>query len=175
MKKYFILSAILISAILIKGCEIDPLPFNIPISVPLSYTGPLTSIVISQDFCMEDFSSYSQHTEDLNKITFLESAFRVDSVSPPNLTGSLGIELKTSSGQTVFNKQIQNFTPADYTVKPYIIPIEAAEIETLNNHLLQPGRKCFTAVVSLTGITGGFLQHHISGYIDMVFEAEVEL
>jgi hypothetical protein len=175
MKKYIPLVLIAVSVVFYSGCEFDTLPLNVPISVPVVLTGVLNTVETSSNFCLTDYSSYTQHLDKMNKVTYIESAFRVDSVSHPNLAGNLRVELRNSSGTVLFLAEVNNIRPADYKITPYIIPLTGVQIQVINEYIANATNKCFIGSVSLTGITGGTPPYYLSGNIDMVFETEVDL
>jgi hypothetical protein len=176
MKKLFIPFLMAASTIFFDGCEFDTLPINVPISIPVVFEGSVNAISVNESFCLDDYDSYKQHLEDMKSITYLESAFRVNVISHPNITGSFNIELKNQAGIPLFSIQQSNFRPADYMVNPFIIPISPTQLQALNAYLSNTSNKCFTASASLTNITGGGAdQINLTGNIDMVFEVEAQL
>jgi hypothetical protein len=175
MKKYIILVFVALSTVLYNGCEFDTLPINVPISIPVGLSGSQNSVENSKSFCLDEYESYSQYLEDMESITYIESAFRVDSLSSVNLTGNLKLELKTQSGQILFSKELNNIRPADYRTAPYVLPLTGDQINLINQYISNMSNKCFTASVSLTNISGGTPPYYVGGIIDMVFEAETEL
>jgi hypothetical protein len=175
MKKLFIPFLIALSILSFNGCEFDTLPINIPISIPVIFEGSVNSINVEKSFCLDDYDSYKQHLNDMKNLTYLESAFRVDIISHPNITGTFNIELKNQAGQTLFSIQHNNFRPADYMVNPYILPLTGTHIQALNAYISNISNKCFSASASLTNITGGGAEINMVGNIDMVFEVEAQL
>jgi hypothetical protein len=175
MKKFILPLIIAASTIFFDGCEFDTLPINVPISIPVAMSGSVTSVDKTENFCLTSYESYTQHLEDLEKITYIESALRVDSVSNPNLSGSLSIELKSNTGQRLFLVQLNNFKPADYKVNPYILPLTGDQIILINQYVSNNQNTCFTISVTLNNLTGAASPYFISGFIDLVFEAETKL
>jgi hypothetical protein len=178
MKKYnlLLIPFLLLSILPLTGCD-DPIPLNIPITVNVALSG--ANLTTSRSFCLDDFESYQDISDDINSLTYLEGALRVDSISNENLTGDILVELRRSDNQSVlFAYTLSNVRPANFKNTPYIFPLSAAQIQLLNNYIASisnGGNACFTATVAASNVTGGNPPYYIGAVIDMVFEAETEL
>lgn len=169
-------SLFILSFIFINGCDaFDSLPINIPLSVQVVITGNDNSLSETNSFCLDQYESYNDIAEDINTLTFIEGALRIDSVSNVNLQGNIRVELKNSAAQTLFVIVINNVKPSNYMVNPYVFPLTVDQVQLLNQYIQNMQNKCFISEVQVTGITGGSTPHYIRAYIDMVFEAETEL
>jgi len=177
-----IILTILISFTLFTSCDVvDALkdyPVNIPLSVTFSASGSSTSIVETQDFCINNDSTYQEYSEKVKKVTFVEVAFRTISYSPADLRGTIIITLNDASGNLLFSETIENASPEDYINTPYVISLNAAEIQAidayLDNALSNNQTLCFTAGLNVT-ITSSAQTNSLDGAIDIVFEAMTEL
>jgi len=178
MKKYltnFMLIAAAGTMFLFNGCDFESLPINIPLTVPVVVTGSNNALQELKNFCLDDYDSYNDYREDIRKLTYVEGALRVDSVSSVNLTGNIRIELKNQAGQTLFFFVLNNVKPSNYIRNPYIIPVDVNQIQILNEYIANLDNKCFQVDAQITGITGGTTPHYVRLLVDLVFEAETEL
>jgi len=179
MKKNLVksgISVLILSFIFFNGCDsFDSLPINIPLSVQVIVTGNSNSLGETASFCLDQYENYNDIAEDINTLTYIEGALRIDSVSNVNLQGDIRIELKNSAGQTLFLVNLNNVKPSNYMINPYIFPLTVDQVQMLNQYIQNLQNKCFNAEVEVTSITGGTTPHYIRAYIDMVFEAETEL
>ncbi len=162
--------------IFLSGCDtFDSLPINIPLSVPVVITGSDNSLSQINSFCLDQYESYNSIVEDINRLTYIESALRIDSVSNVNLQGNIRVEIKNAASQTLFVIVLNNVKPSNYMVNPYVFPLTVDQVQLLNQYIQNMQNRCFISDVQVTGITGGSTPHYIRAYIDMVFEAETEL
>ena len=177
-----IILTLLISFTLFTSCDVvDALkdyPVNIPLSVTFSASGSSTSIVESKEFCINNDSTYQAYSDKVKKVTFVEVAFRTLSFSPADLRGTIVVTLNDAAGNLLFSETIENASPGDYVNTPYVISLDAAEIQAIDAYLESALSKnqtlCFTAGLNVS-ITSGSQTNSLEGAIDIVFEAMTEL
>ena len=182
LKNKLIIIGISLSLLFTTSCDIvDSLstyPVNIPYSHTFSTSGTNTSIVETETFCVNDNDTYQEYSDKVNKVTFVEVAFRVISFSPSNLEGDINVFLQDGNGVTLFSENIQGAKPGDYVNTPYVISLTDSEIQAIDSYLATAleatGQLCFTSGLTVQ-ITAGGTTNSLQGAIDIVFEAETEL
>lgn len=180
-KKLYLFALFVFTSFFISCDLVDSLktyPVNVPISIQFSASGTSNTVNETEYFCVDNQEAYQEYKDNINKVTFVEMAFRTISYSPSNLQGNVTISLKDAAGTTLFSKTIPDAKASDYVTTPYILQLNQTEIQAVNNYLdqaLQQNQSlCFTANISIN-ITQGGTTNSISGALDVVFEAQAEL
>ncbi len=184
MKKFLIqfsTSAVLLFlALTWNGCDkFNSLPLNIPFTINVSVSGSAATLTNSESYCLNtDSQTYTEYSDKINSLRFVEAAFRTKDVVPENLSGNINVSLQDGDGNTLFSYDVPGAAPADYMSPntPYILQLDQSQIDFINtylNSLLNQGA-CFTASITVSNITGQ-APYSIDGAIDMVIEADTEL
>lgn len=172
----FVFTTFIISCDLVDSLQ--NYPINIPISVQFSASGNNNNVNETEYFCVDNEEAYQEYRDNINKVTFVEMAFRTISYSPSNLQGNVTISLKDAAGTILFSKTIPNAKASDYVTTPYLLVLTQTEIQAINSYLekaLQQSQSlCFTANIAIE-VTQGGTTNSITGAIDVVFEAQAEL
>lgn len=158
--------------------KFDTLPLNIPFAVTVTTQGNTNPSINSATYCLNESSTYRDYVEDIQKLTFVEAAWRTDSVK--NITtGTVKVTVRVLGGATLFQKTIAGTNPSAYLSPnaPYVLTLTDTEIEALNTYLnnyLKEPNQCLQATVEAT-VTAGTAPYYLRGIIDMVVEAETKL
>jgi len=158
--------------------KFDTLPLNVPFSVTIVTQGNNNPSSSSSTYCLTESSTYQDYVEDIQKLTFIEAAWRTDSVK--NIAaGTIKVTVRVVGGATLFQKTIAGTNPSAYLSPnaPYVLALSETEIEALNTYLnnyLQNPNQCLQATVEAT-VTTGTAPYYLRGIIDMVVEAETKL
>lgn len=158
--------------------KFDTIPLNIPFSVTVTTQGSNNPSVSSSTYCLNESSTYQDYVKDIKKLTFIEAAWRTDTVK--NIAaGTVKVTMRIVGGPTLFETTIAGTNPAAYLSPnaPFVLKLTGTEIEALNtyfNNYLQNPDQCLQATVEVT-VTNGTPPYYLRGIIDMVVEAETEL
>jgi hypothetical protein len=165
-----------------NSCDkFDTLPLNVPFSVAVTTGGSSNPTAANPvTYCLSSSETYSDYVEDIEKLTFVEAAWRTVSVS--NITeGDVTVTVRILGGAILFQKTLSGINPASYMSpnSPFVLSLTAAEIDALNSYLetyrANPGAApCLQASVSAF-VTTGTAPYSLSGIVDMVVEAEIKL
>lgn len=162
-----------------SGCdELNKLPLNIPVEFKFNTSGNNSTIVDNVSFCLSNTQEYADNQNKINSVKFLTAAYQTTSISSPDLNGDIEITLKKQNGDLLFTTVISNVKPAAFINNPIVLQLTQAQIQLLNSYfaLLTNNKDfCFDATLSLINITGSVAPYQLSGYVEMVLEAEVEL
>lgn len=178
MKKLIKISLTAFASLLLffsSGCdEFNSLPLNIPITVNFSLDGGALSS--TRDFCLDDYSSYTDFQENIENIQLLRVIYRTFTVTPTNLKGDIRIVVTQDdgTGTVLVNQVISGVTPADYISpnQPLEFILTQEELQAFNAYLSQLQNLCFTATISVENITAGDPPYQLTGAVDILFEAE---
>ena len=175
MKTFFIIFAAIISLVNLSCDKINTFPLNIPFSFPFTIQGSNNPATSSSQYCLSQSSTYQSYGEKMKKLTFIEAAWRTDSVK--NITlGTLKVTVKIVGGAILFQKTLPPTNPAVYKSTPYVLSLTAAEIQALTNYFtgyLQNTAQCLEASIEAT-VTSGTIPYYLKGYVDMVVESETK-
>lgn len=156
-----------------NGCDnFNSLPLNIPITVNFSLDGGALSS--TRDFCLDDYSSYTDYQNNIENIQLLRVIYRTFTVTPTDLKGDIRIVVKKEDGTVLVNQVISNVTPANYISpnQPLEFILTQEELQAFNTYLSQLNNLCFSATISVENITAGDPPFQLSGAVDILFEAE---
>jgi len=159
--------------------KFDTLPLNVPFSIDVSTSGNSNPTVPNPvQYCLSQSETYSDYIGDIEKLTFVEAAWRTISVSNIN-TGDVTVTLKIKGGATLFQKTLSGIQPSEYIKpkSPYVLTLTATEISNLNEYLenyrANPGNtQCFEASVQAV-VSSGNPPYSLVGVVDMVVEAVI--
>mgnify|MGYP005842312959 CR=1 FL=1 len=158
--------------------KFETFSINIPFSLKVITQGSNNPSVSSSIYCLNESSTYQDYVKDIKKLTFIEAAWRTDSVK--NIAaGTVKVTMRIVGGPTLFQTTIAGTNPAAYLSPnaPFVLILTGTEIEALNtyfNNYLQNPDQCLQATVEVT-VTNGTAPYYLRGIIDMVVEAETEL
>ncbi len=160
--------------------KFDTLPLNVPFSINVSTSGNSNPTVANPvQYCLTQSETYSDYIGDIEKLTFVEAAWRSISVSGIS-TGDVTVTLKIMGGKTLFQKTLSGIHPSDYKKPnaPYVLSLTPTEIDDLNDYLekyrANPNNTtCFEASVQAV-VTSGSAPYSLVGIVDMVVEAVIK-
>ena len=177
--KAFVVVFVVALSFVSNSCdEFDTLPLNIPFSVTVITQGSTNPSTSSSTYCLSQSETYQDYVDDIEKLTFIEAAWRTDSVK--NISGGdIELTVRIVGGATIFQETLTNINPADYKSPnaPFVFSLSATEIQALNDYLnayLNGSNQCLEAVVKAT-VKSGTPPYYLRGIIDMVVEAETKL
>lgn len=178
MKTFFIIIVFTYSLFNISCNSINTLPLNIPFSFQITAQGNSNPSISSAYYCLSNSSTYQNYVEKIDKLTFIEAAWRIDSLKNI-ITGSvkLNVKVKNIVDNTIFQKTLPSTNPLNYKGKPYILPLTDSEIQVLNNYFNNYHKdpsKCLEASIEIT-VTNGTAPYYLKGNLDMVVEAKTKL
>jgi hypothetical protein len=171
MKKFLLMSVI--AVLFISGCDLGSLPLNVPITVPFALTSQTNSLEQQKNFCLSQYEGLDE-TSKLQRITYVQSAFRIDSLSNNNLTGTLRVEVK-HNGSLIFFYQIASARLADYKTTPKILDLTSEQIQAINVFFENNKDACLDVQVQVSNISSATPPHYMAGFFDLVLEAEAEI
>ncbi len=179
MKKIIIALLILftVSFVIVNiNCnKFNTFPLNIPFSVNVEVEGSNNPVSSFTQYCLNQNRTFKNYAEKMKKITFIEAAWRTDSVR--NITtGTVNVVVKIVGGDTLFQKTLNGTNPATYKNMPYILSLTAVEIQALHNYFnayLKNPNQCLEASVAAT-VTNGTPPYYLKGFVDLVVEAETK-
>lgn len=160
-----------------NSCDkFDTFELNVPFPIEVVTQGSANPSVSTSDYCLNQSETFRDIVEDIKKVTFVEAAWRTDSVK--NITsGTVSVKLEEIGGAVLFQKTLPGTNPADYKSKPFILSFTETEITILNNYFNQyidnPNR-CLRATVTAT-VQTGTAPYYLKGYVDLLVSAETEL
>jgi hypothetical protein len=181
IKAFVVVFAITLSFVNTSCDKFDTFALNVPFSVEVTTGGSSNPTAANPvTYCLSSSETYSDYAEDIEKLTFIEAAWRTVSVS--NITsGDVTVTVRILGGAILFQKTLSGINPASYMSpnSPYVLTLTAAEIAALNSYLetyrANPGgAPCLQASVSAF-VTTGTAPYSLSGVVDMVVEAETKL
>ena len=184
-KELYILLLIIITSTFVfinSGCDVfNNFPINIPVSKSFAAYGNSSTVSGSGPICLnEDSPTYRDYKDKIKSLTFIQAAFRFDSViasgiSAPNLKGDFIITVSGENYSELFSIKINNINPTDYINKAYVLPLNQNQSQSINSYISNLNNTCLLGKVEISNITGGNSPFLITGVIDMVFEADTEL
>lgn len=156
-----------------SGCDdFNSLPLNIPITVNFSLDGGALSS--TRNFCLDDYASYTDFQDNIDKIQLLRVIYRTFTVNPSDLKGDIRIVVTQEDGTVLVNQVISGVTPANYISpnQPLEFILTQEELQAFNAYLSQLNNLCFSATISVENISAGDPPYQLSGAVDILFEAE---
>ena len=176
IKTFVVVFAVALSFVSNSCDKFDTFPLNIPFSVTIVTQGSNNPSIASSQLCLSESTTYQDYVDDIEKLTFVEAAWRTDSVK--NITtGTVKVTVKIVGGATLFQKTLAGTNPSDYISTPYVLSLSATEIQALNDYLntyLDNPNQCLEASVEAT-VTSGTIPYYLRGIVDIVVEAETKL
>lgn len=166
------LTLLLFTFAFIGGCDkFESLPLNIPLRLEFSIDNGNGGTFNSGVYCLDTESeAYQDNYEKIKNLSYVKASLNVTEADP-NLTVDLNLTINQGDGTPIFTFNIPNFKPSDYKDKAYEIELEQAQIIALNTYFENLDNKCFEAILTVEGYNGEV----VSGYLDVVLEAETEL
>lgn len=176
IKLFVVVFAVALSFSSTSCDEFSSFPINIPFSITVVTQGSNNPATSNAQYCLTQSETYQDYVDDIEGLTFIEAAFRTDSVKTP-LTGTIEVTVKIVGGATLFQKTLAGTNPADYESTPYVFTLTAAEIQALNSYLnsyLENPNQCLDVSVKAT-VTAGTAPYYLRGIIDIVVEADTKI
>ena len=181
IKVFVVVFAVTLSFISNSCSELDTIPINIPFSITVVTQGSNNPSIASARYCLNESSTFDDNFSNIEKLTFIEAAWRTDSVKFIT-DGDIEITVRIEGGATtIFQDTLKNINPDDYKSPnpPFVLSLSSTEIQNLNNYLnayLKNPNQCLEAVVKATiksplPVTTVYLR----GIVDMVVEAETKI
>lgn len=175
--KAFVIAFAVVLSFVSNSCDkFDTFPLNIPFSVTIITQGNNNPSTSTSQLCLSQSESYQNYVADIEKLTFVEAAWRTDSVKNIS-TGTVKVTFKIVGGATLFQKTLPGTNPSDYISAPFVLNLNATEIQALNDYLnnyLENSNQCLEASVETT-VTSGTIPYYLRGIVDIVVEAETKL
>lgn len=177
--KNLIFTLLLVSPVFWSSCDkFDKLPLNVPIQFNFNTQG--AALTYTGRFCMEDSETYIDYKGDIKKLSLLRVMCRINSVVPDNLEGTFELIVRREdTNEILVRKVVTNFKPLNHKKpnKPYNFVLTGDEIsrvnEFLNSNMDQS--PCFVGTINLLDIQNAAVTNTLSGTVDVLIEAEVEL
>jgi hypothetical protein len=154
--------------------QVDDFSLNIPLSINVKTEGSTNPLIsLPTPYCLSQSSGYTSNASKIKKLTFVEAAWRTDSVK--NITtGTVKVTVGIVGGATLFQKTLAGSNPADYISSPFILSLTDTEKQALNNYLNEavasPQDHCLSATIQVN-VGTGTPAYYLNGFIDMVVEA----
>ena len=176
IKAFVVVFAVALSFVSNSCDKFDTFPLNIPFSVTVTVSGNNNPATASSQLCLSESTTYQDYVDDIEKLTFVEAAWRTDSVK--NITtGTVKVTVRVVGGATLFQKTLAGTNPADYISSPFILTLTDLEIQAINTYLntyLENPIQCLEASVEAT-VTSGTIPYYLRGIVDIVVEGETKL
>src|SRR3989304_5761937 len=150
-----------------NSCDkFDTFPLNIPFSVTITTQGSNNPSTSSSQYCLSQSETYQDYVEDIEKLTFVQAAWRTDSVKNIS-SGDVEITVSIVGGATLFHETLTNINPADYQSpnSPFVFSLTDSEIQALNNYLnsyLNNPNQCLEAEILAT-VDSGTPPYYLKG------------
>jgi hypothetical protein len=154
-----------------NSCDkFDTLPLNIPVSFKFIATSGNPTFD-SGSYNLDSSKTYNDYKDDIEKLTFVEAAYRTKSVSSTSISVTLNVQvINALTSIPIINYTLNGFKPSDYISTPLILTFDQTQIQALNNYLVN--NKIFRIVVTHSNMASG---QTVEGAVDAVFEAEIKL
>ncbi|MBK8945460.1 MAG: hypothetical protein IPM32_09360 [Ignavibacteriae bacterium] len=161
------------------GCdELNNLPINVPIVVNFSTSGNNTTISESENFCLSDYEKWRENQDKVQSATFVSAAYWTESASA-GLQGDVSVQLSDQFGNTIFSVTLNNYKAADNIDKPFTLELTETQIQAMNEYLESLSEnendQCFNSSLTISDITGTVTPYQLTGRVEIVIEADVEL
>ncbi|MCB9259567.1 MAG: hypothetical protein H6612_09455 [Ignavibacteriales bacterium] len=177
LNRFFLLT-LFASFSFFNGCdELTNLPINVPMVFPISTSGTNTTLTESASACLSQFDDWQQYQEDIQSATFVSAAYWTESASS-GLTGNVNVTVSDNLGNVLFSVSIPNYAASSNIDQPYTLELTENEIIAFNDYLSQvgdSGDRCFNASLTISNITGNSTPYSLTGRVEVVVEADVEL
>lgn len=181
IKALVVIFAVTMSFINTSCDKFDTFPLNIPFSIEVVTQGNNSSVSDSTTYCLSQSTTYQDYVKDIEKLTFVEAAWRIDVVQSIS-SGDIEITVSINGGGTLFQKTLTNVNPSAYQSPngPFVLILTDTEIQALNTYLnsyLKNPNQCIKAKVKATVKSPLPVTQkvYLQGTIDMVIEAETKL
>ena len=159
--------------------ELNNLPLNIPVVVNFSTSGSNTSLSENTSFWLSSVQEWRDNQENINSASFVSAAYWTLAPTTAGLQGDINISLSDEAGNLLFSVDIPNYKAADNINKPYTLSLDQNEIQAFNDYLSTIGSDgndhSFIASLSVTNITGASTPYTLTGKVEVVLEADVNL
>src|SRR4030065_2786592 len=97
IKAFVVVFAIALSFVSNSCDKFDTFPLNIPYSVTIVTQGSNNPSIASSQLCLSESTTYQDYVDDIEKLTFVEAAWRTDSVK--NITtGTVKVTVRVAGG-----------------------------------------------------------------------------
>ncbi|MFZ1291990.1 MAG: hypothetical protein WAR79_17970 [Melioribacteraceae bacterium] len=175
----FLLLTFLVGITFSGGCdELNNLPVNVPIVVNFSTSGNNTTISESENFCLSDYEKWRDNQDKVQSATYVSAAYWTESASA-GLQGDINVKLTDQFGNTLFSVTLNNYKAADNIDKPFTLELTETQIQALDDYLnllSENGNdQCFNSSLTISDISGTSTPYQLTGRVEIVIEAAVEL
>jgi len=173
------LLSIFVGFTFLNSCdELNNLPLNIPIRVNFSTSGSDSQLIENQSFWLSNVQEWRDNQENINSANFVSAAYWTQSASP-GLQGDINVALADENGNLLFSINIPNYKAADNLDTPYTLELSQNQIQALDDYLSTIGNDgndhSFIASLTISNITGSSTPYSLTGRVEIVLEADVEL
>ena len=170
-----------------NGCdELENFELNIPLEIyPPTISGDdAADASETVEFCLNQFEEWNDNKDKIVKAEYLDAAYWTIDYSPTEIRGTLSFTLYDRSGGFLVGGSLPDVSPGDYMMggKALKIVIPQEQIDDFNAYLKEirnsEDPECFnpsfTAVASVSNITGTTGTYSIDCKIEIVLKVEVE-
>ena len=183
-----ILSIFLFSSLLFfNGCDqLENFELNIPLELyPPTISGDDAADASETiEFCLNQFDEWNDNKDKIVKAEYLDAAYWTIDYSPTEIRGTLSFALYDRSGGFLVGGSLPNVSPGDYMMgdQALKIVIPQEQIDDFNAYLSEIRNSedpycdvpSFTAVASISDVTGTTGDYSVDCKIEVVLKAEVE-
>ena len=170
IKACVVLFAVALSFVSNSCDKFDTLPLNVPVSFKFTATSGNPTFN-SGNYNLDSSKTYNDYKDDIEKLTYVEAAYRTKSVSSASISVTLNVQvINAVTSVPIINFTLNGFKPSDYISTPLILAFDQSQIEALNNYLVN--NKVFKVIITHSNMTSG---QTVEGFVDVVFEAEIKL
>lgn len=181
--KTILLIFLVSSLALFNGCDqLENFEVNIPIEVTFHVSGDNAADASETiTFCLNQYDEWNDNKENLQSVKYLKAAYWTMGYSPAALMGTISFALYDNSGTLLISGTLPNVSPGDYINSPLEFELTSIQVEAFNTYLSEirnsEDPSCmvpsFTAVGSITGVSGTTGLYDLAGKVELVLAAEV--
>ena len=182
--KAILLIVMLASLSLFNGCEELDIPLNIKFPVTIKAEGTDVPFYGEYKFCLNQYKDWEDNKDKIQSVKFHSAAFWTTDYKPDDLIGTITASLTDKNGIVLFSESLPKASPADFeSPHPYKFELTKDEIDDFNAYLNKiirdedsecaQNQETFTAILTITDVTGNDANYKILGKVEIVLETEI--
>ncbi|HCY74318.1 MAG TPA: hypothetical protein DHV28_00220 [Ignavibacteriales bacterium] len=175
--KIFFTIIIIFTSIAFSGCDpFDDVYLTLALESNFSTTGVGTSISLTNNLCLSDFSDYEDNRDKLEEIRYITSAYMTLDATQDLRGDNLTLKLFKADGTTLlFQFVVPVFVANNYVNNPLKINLTQPEINNLNTYLVNPQEdKCFVATLDVSNVSSSGIIYTLNSKLEFLTELKIK-
>jgi len=177
INKLFLTAGIILVSLTLNSCDpFDDLYVTLAMETEFDTIGAGSSISLTNNLCLSDFSDYEDNKNNLEEIRYVTSAYFTINATQGLRGDNLTLKLYQGNGSTIlFQFVVPVFIANDYVNNPLEILLTQQETDNINSYLVNPQEdKCFVATLEISNVQPSNSAYELHSKLEFLTELKIK-